>query len=165
MVEDIAREQVIAAKISGVPPSMHLILSPNTDGDEAAITTADIIAGRSYLHKVDAVLVPKSMLQFLEDFTAKKDKKTKGKKGNTTISVTEALKGGNATGNATGKNATRKGSKVADEKASPTYLANATGTNITKNATAPGKATSGAADVAFTVLVTLPLLLASILVL
>jgi hypothetical protein len=52
VVDDIAREQVIAAKISGVPPSMHLILSPNTDGDEATITTADIIAGRSYLHKV-----------------------------------------------------------------------------------------------------------------
>jgi hypothetical protein len=36
---------------------MHVILSPNTDGDEATITTADIIAGRSYLHKVCVVIL------------------------------------------------------------------------------------------------------------
>lgn len=55
VVEDIAKEAVIAARISGVRPNMHVILSPNTDGDEATITTADIIAGRSYLHKVRMV--------------------------------------------------------------------------------------------------------------
>jgi hypothetical protein len=52
VVEELAKEAVIAARISGVRPNMHVILSPNTDGDEATITTADIIAGRSYLHKV-----------------------------------------------------------------------------------------------------------------
>jgi hypothetical protein len=111
--------------------------------------------------QVDAVLVPKSMMKFLEDFTAKKAKKPKGKKGNSTISVAEALKAGNASANAT-SNATRKGAKDAeDPKATPTYLANGTGAN----ATAPGRATSGASDVVFTLLVTVPLLLASLLVL
>lgn len=115
--------------------------------------------------QVDAVLVPKSMMKFLEDFTAKKAKKPKGKKGNSTISVAEALKAGNSSTNATG-NATRKGAKDAeDPKANPTYLANGTGANATKNATAPGSAKSGASDVAFTLLVTLPLLFASFLVL
>jgi hypothetical protein len=105
------------------------------------------------------------MMKFLEDITAKKTKKPKGRKGNSTISVAEALKAGNASANAT-SNATRKGAKDAeDPKATPTYLANGTGANATKNATAPGRATSGASDVAFTLLVTLPLLFASFLVL
>lgn len=160
-VEEVAKEQVIAARISGVPPSMHVILSPNTDGDEATITTADIIAGRSYLHKVDAVLVPTSMLKFLEDFTAKKANKTaKAKKGN--VTVAEALKAKNATANATRKSSAKSG----DMGSKAVYLTNAT--NETKNSTAAhksAKSAGSAADVVFTVLVGLPVVLAAFLVL
>lgn len=165
MVDDIAKEQVIAARISGVAPSMHVILSPNTDGDEATITTADIIAGRSYMHKVDAVLVPKSMLKFLEGFSNKKEKKGKN------ATVTEALKGGNATANAT-KSANRTkaadAAAAAELKANKTYLNSSSVPNDTKNAAPSSKAAKSAgtvADVAFSVMVGLPLLLASVLVL
>lgn len=62
----MARERTIAAKISGVPLNMHVFLTPNTDGDESTIISGNVVAGRSLLHKVDAVLIPKSMLRFLE---------------------------------------------------------------------------------------------------
>lgn len=168
VVEDIAKEQIIAARISGVPPSMHVILTPNTDGDEATLTTADIIAGRAYVHKVDAVLVPKSMLKYLESFT---NKKKKSKKGNAT--VTEALKGANATANGTeSRNSTKAANRAAEAlaatslKANKTYLNGSSLDNATKNATLPSKAAKSAgdvADVAFTVLVGMPLMLASFL--
>lgn len=107
------------------------------------------------------------MLEFLDDIANKKANKTAkakaGKKGNSTVSVAEAL----TAGNGTTKNGT-KGSKVADEKGNKAaYLANSSvDANATKNGTAPGKAAkSAAADVVFTALVGLPLLLATLLVL
>jgi uncharacterized glyoxalase superfamily protein PhnB len=115
---------------------------------------------------VDAVLVPKSMLDFLDDIATNKfgnkTAKAKVKKGNSTVSVAEALKAGNATS----KNGTSKSSSIADEKSpKATYLANTT-TNDTKNGTAAGSAAkSAAADVVFRMFVGLPLVLATLLVL
>lgn len=95
MAERIIQEQgraggVVAARISGVDPSMNIIIVPNSDGDEAQVTSADVIAGKSYVHKIDAVLIPRSTLAFLDSFTADSDKKERN------ATVTEAL-----TGNAT----------------------------------------------------------------
>jgi hypothetical protein len=166
VIEEVAREQTIAARISGIAPTMHVFLSPNTDGDEAAISTADIIAGRSYVHKVDAVLVPKSMLKYLEDFTAKKAGKKAGKKGNSTLTVTEALKGLNGTEVVAGKNATGKKNATDDLKSKETYIKNATApANETKSIAKASKSAGTSADMAFATLVGLPLLLASFLVL
>lgn len=118
------------------------------------------------MSQVDAVLVPKSMMDFLDDIANKKfgnkTAKAKGKKGNSTVSVAEALKAGNETS----KNGTSKSSSIADEKSpKATYLANTT-TNDAKNGTAAGSAAkSAAADVVFRMLVGLPLVLATLLVL
>jgi hypothetical protein len=166
VIEEVAREQTIAARISGIAPSMHVFLSPNTDGDESTIVTADVIAGRSYVHKVDAVLVPKSMLKYLEDFTAKKTGKKAGKKGNSTLTVTEALKGLNGTA-VEGKNATNRKSATDDLKSKEAYIKNATApANETTKPTAKAAKSAGtSADMVFATLVGLPLVLASFLAL
>lgn len=117
--------------------------------------------------QVDAVLVPKSMLTFLEDFAEKKAAnktaaaKAKGKKGN--LTVTEALKA--IDGNSTAKKAGKDGEDPASKAA---YLTNGT-TNDTKKGAAgkdkSAKSAGTAADLAFSVLVGLPLVLAAFLVL
>jgi hypothetical protein len=135
------REQaVISARISGVDPSMHIILKPNSDGDEATITSADVVAGSSYLHKIDAVLVPKSTLDYLDSFTADSGKK-KGK--NATVS--EAF----------GKNATENG----------TDTAAAGNETVSGNATSAKNATSAAVGLAVSSLLGAPLLMAAVLLL
>lgn len=160
VVEDVAREAVIAAKISGVAPSMHVFLTPNTDGDEATLTSANIVAGRSFLHKVDAVLIPRSMLRFLE-ITSDKKFAGKGKKKNgtkingTSLTVSEALKnskGAPPTGSRLGGAGMGAGGVGADGQP------------------AEGRrrrhSTSGAAEILFTAAIGLPsLLLATLLVL
>jgi hypothetical protein len=136
------REQaVIAARISGVDPSMHIILKPNSDGDEATITSADVVAGSSYLHKIDAVLVPKSTLVFLDSFTA-----DSGKKKSKNATVSEVF-GKNATDNGTDVNATAAGNET-----------------VSGNATAKN-ATSAAISLAVSSLLGAPLLLAAVLLL
>lgn len=123
--ETLVREagSVVASKISGVEPGMHILLTPNTDGDEATVNTANIIAGRSYVHKVDAVLIPKSTLKYLESFTADSGKKKKN------ATVTEAFSG----------NATDVGATNATE----TKAAKAPKATAAKNETAAGKAAAG----------------------
>jgi hypothetical protein len=112
------------------------------------------------MHKVDAVLVPKSMLKYLEDFSIRKENKTaKGKGKGKNATVAEALKAGNAT-----SNGTRKSAAAGDAKSKEVYL---NGSSAGGNATAAGKARSAGrtADVAFAVFAGLPLVLASLLVL
>ncbi|KAF6260076.1 hypothetical protein COO60DRAFT_1700525 [Scenedesmus sp. NREL 46B-D3] len=110
VTERIMREQaVISARISGVDPSMHIILKPDSDGDEGTITSADVVAGSSYLHKVDAVLVPKSTLDFLDSITA-----DSGKQVGKNATVSEAF-GKNVTANGTDANATASGDETAGE--------------------------------------------------
>ncbi|WIA34511.1 hypothetical protein OEZ86_012834 [Tetradesmus obliquus] len=141
VTERIMREQaVISARISGVDPSMHIILKPNSDGDEAAITSADVVAGSSYLHKIDAVLVPKSTLDFLDSITADSGKK-KGK--NATVS--EAF----------GKNAS---------SANGTDAASGNET-VSGNGTSSKNATSAAVGLAVSSLLAALLLLAAVLLL
>jgi hypothetical protein len=137
------REQaVIAARISGVDPSMHIILKPNSDGDEATITSADVVAGSSYLHKIDAVLVPKSTLEFLDSFTA-----DSGKKKSKNATVSEVF-GKNATDNGTDGNATAAGNET-----------------VSGNGTSAKNATSSAMSLAVSSLLGAPLLLAAVLLL
>lgn len=119
MAEKIVQERaVVSAKISGIDPSMHIIISPNSDGDEATITSADVVAGKSYIHKIDAVLIPKSTLEYLDSFTA-----DAGKNHTKNATVAEAF-AGNATANATRfANATAPGRTAAGNA---TAKANAT---------------------------------------
>lgn len=152
VAEKIVREQaVVAARISGADPSMHIILRPNTDGDEATVTSADVVAGRGYLHKIDAVLVPKSTLAYLDSFTADSDKKHKK---NATVS--EAF-GKNATANST---ADAKAIADANATADSNGTAASNGTSSSKNAT-----TSGAAGLAVASVLGAPVLLAALLLL
>lgn len=92
---------------------MHIIISPNSDGDEATVTSADVIAGKSYVHKIDAVLIPKSTLAYLDSFTDSSGKKnatvTEAFAGNTTANGTTAGNGTvkeGAAANSTSRNAT-----------------------------------------------------------
>jgi hypothetical protein len=160
VLEDVAREAVLAAKISGVAPSMHVFLSPNTDGDEATLISANVVAGRSYLHKVDAVLVPNSMLRFLEITSDKKfgpSRAGKKKVNGTSLTVAEALKGNGTTSNSasTRSNGTVSvvgpGSKSVVTEGGP------------KNSTRHNRATSAASDVMFTAAIGLPSLLLAML--
>jgi len=113
---------------------------------------ADIIAGRSYIHKIDAVLIPKSTLAYLEKFTA-----DSGKNKTTNATVAEAF-GGNATANATAKaNATAEALPATAKPAANTTA----GTAEAANTTTPAK--SGAASLAAVALAGVPALLAVLL--
>lgn len=163
VVEDVAREQVLAAKINGLPPSVHVFLTPDSDGDEATVVSADIVAGRSYVHKIDAVLVPKSMLRFLEITSDKKFKKP-GKKASN-LTVAEALKGSNGTNstNSTAGNKTKDGNATKGGPGAADAAAASKGVPGARNGT---KAASGAAEMMFTAAIGLPsLLLAALMVL
>lgn len=104
---------------------MHIILKPDSDGDEGTITSADVVAGSSYLHKVDAVLVPKSTLDFLNSITA-----DSGKQVGKNATVSEAF-GKNVTANGTDANAPASGDETVNGNDTRATSANSSATSLT----------------------------------